>query len=107
LIQEYGALDIEEIDFLLKLLNAAKEREQIQGYLLCAESVGWLEKLSKGSTDFFVAKKTKMDAATIPLKTTAQIKNKTRRRVLIREHWKRTDAPRFKGIVQVFGEVNG
>jgi hypothetical protein len=108
LVQEYGALNVGEIEALLQLFNAMRSAKEIQGYLLCAEAVGWLEKVSKGSNDYFVAKNTRMDAATIPSKPTAQIKNKARRRLLIREHWKVTDELRHKGITQVFGgESNG
>lgn len=108
LVQEYGALEIKEIQHLLTLLNAARTPQEIQGYLLCATSVGWLDKVSKGPTDYFVAKRTRLDAATIPSKPTAQVKNKARRRLLIREHWKQTDALRHRGIAQVFGgEGNG
>jgi hypothetical protein len=103
LVQEYGALDIDEIISLLVLLNAARTDQQVRGYLLCGESVGWLKKVSRGSSDYFVAVRTRFEAAAIPLKATAEIKNKTRRRFLIREHWKRTDPERHKGIAQIFG----
>jgi hypothetical protein len=105
LVQEYGALDASEIADLLRLLNSERTPSEIQGYLLCAEAVGWLKKLSKGSIDFFVAKKTSLDAATIPSKPSAQVKNKERRRLLIREYWKANDAPRHNGIAQVYGEI--
>jgi hypothetical protein len=106
LVQEYGALEVAEIEYLLQLSDSTRTTAEIRSYLHCAESVGWLKKLSKGSNDFFVAKKTRLDAATIPSKPTAEIKNKTRRRLLIREYWKTTDALRHKGITQVFEEGN-
>jgi hypothetical protein len=108
LVQEYGALAASEIESLLQLLNATRPPKDIQSYLLCASAVGWLEKISKGPNDYFVAKKTRMDAATIPSKPNAEVKNKARRRLLIREHWKKTDTLRHKGIAQVYGgESNG
>lgn len=103
LVQEYGALEVGEIDYLLRLLKSERTEASIRSYLLCAEAVGWLRKLSRGSSDFFVAKKTNLDTATIPSKPGAKERNKTRRRLLIREHWKATDALRHKGITQVFG----
>lgn len=103
LIQEYGALVLDEIVSLLALLNAGRTNEQVRGYLLCGEAVGWLRKVSRGSNDYFVAVRTRFEAAAIPLKKTAEIKNKTRRRFLIREHWKQADPERHRGIVQVFG----
>lgn len=105
LVQEYGALEVEEIEYLLRLLNSERKATEIHSYLHCAEAVGWIIKLSKGLSDFFVAKKTRLDAATIPSKPTALIKNKTRRRLLIREHWKVKDALRHKGITQIYGEA--
>jgi hypothetical protein len=105
LVQEYGALEVAEIEYLLRLLNCVRTAAEIRSYLLCAEAVGWLTKVSKGSNDFFVAEKTRLDAATIPSKPTAEIKNKARRRFLIREYWKANDGLRHKGITQVFGGV--
>jgi len=102
-VQEYGALEVKEIERLLQLLKTTRAEKEIQAYLLCAEAVGWLKKISRGSSDYFVATKTKLDAATIPSKPTAQVKNRTRRRLLIRDHWKKTDMLRHKGIIQVFG----
>ena len=105
LVQEYGALALVELEYLLRILNSPRPTSEIRSYLHCAEAVGWLKTVAKGSNDFFVAEKTKLDAATIPSRPTAQIKNKARRRLLIREHWKATDALRHKGIIQVFGEA--
>jgi hypothetical protein len=103
LVQEYGALKTDEILFLLKILNVSHVSEQhICRYLLCAEAVGWLKEVSKGSSDFFVAKATNIDAATIHIKSTAGEKNKRRRRHLIREHWKVHDAQRFNAISDHF-----
>jgi hypothetical protein len=103
LVQEYGALNLEEISFLLDILNATRTPKVIQGYLLCAESVRWLKKIAKGPTDYFVAMKARTDAATIPSKPSARIKNKARRRLLIREHWRETDELPHRSIAQVFG----
>jgi hypothetical protein len=103
LIQEYGALQIMEISTLLKNLAVPSITEQrIQRYLFCAENVGWLKRVSKGSVDYFVAVATTKDAATIYSKPSAKEKNRPRRRLLIREHWQKHDAQRFKAISQVF-----
>jgi hypothetical protein len=107
LIQDYGALNVEEIESLLDLLNVAKARTAIEGYLLCAEAVEWLKKISKGPADYFIATKTKSYAATITLKETAQVKNRMRRRALIRDYWKKNDIPRHNSITKVFGEEDG
>jgi hypothetical protein len=75
LIQEYGALQIVEISALLKNLAVPSITEQrIQRYLFCAENVGWLRRVSKGSVDYFVAVATTKDAATIYSKASAKEK---------------------------------
>ncbi|KAA0077806.1 retron St85 family effector protein [Tardiphaga sp. P9-11] len=55
LIQEYGALEVDEIEELLGLLNVRKREAEINRYLLCAKAVGWLRQVSKGSSDYYVA----------------------------------------------------
>jgi hypothetical protein len=107
LIQDYGALSVEEVESLLKLLKVTKAREIINGYLLCAEAVEWLKKVPKGRFDYFIATKTKAYAATITLKDTAQVKNRMRRRALIRDYWRKNDIPRHNSITKVFGEEDG
>jgi hypothetical protein len=91
LVQEYGALKVDEIVGLLRLLNVPKETADVHRYALCARAVGWLKEISKGSSDYFVAVNTKIDAATIFSKEGAGLKNKQRRRLSIREHWKAYD----------------
>ena len=71
------------------------------------EAVGWLKEVSKGSSDYFVAKGTNIDAATISVKPTATEKNKRRRRHLIREHWRVHDTQRFNAISEVFSRRAG
>lgn len=102
LIQEYGALTLQEICDLLVLFNIMREKKQIEGYLLCATVVEWVVVKSKGSRDFYIAKK-ESDTATIPTKSEAKERNKGRRRLFIRQHWQKNDAPRFRGIVEVHG----
>ena len=77
LVQEYGALQVAEIRTLLRDLNVTSTTEEkIYSYLFCAENVGWLKKVSKGSVDYFVAVATKIDAAIIHSKSSAQEKNR-------------------------------
>jgi len=101
LVQEYGALEVDEIVDLLRRLNVVKDTADVHRYLLCAQAVGWLKEISKGSSDYFVAVKTKIEAAIISSKESAELKNKQRRRFSIREHWKAHDEQRFKAISQV------
>jgi hypothetical protein len=101
LVQEYGALKIDEIVELLRVLNVIRGAADVHRYLLCAQAVGWLKEISKGSSDYFVAVGTKLDAATILSREDAQLKNKQRRRFSIREHWKTHDKERYNAINKV------
>jgi len=104
LVQEYGALKLDELMSLLRTLNVMSVTDDaLARYILCAEAVGWLRTVSKGSGDYIVATTTKVDAATIYMKSTAREKNKARRRLLIRDHWKNTDSQRFSAISHVVG----
>lgn len=100
LIQEYGALTIAEIYYLLNLLNVSKSHADIGRYLLCAQAAGWLNEVSKGSNDYFVAVTSLKDAASLSSKDAAEQKNKSRRRLLIREYWKSNDSQRYASIRQ-------
>jgi hypothetical protein len=104
LIQEYGALTIEEITSLLLALQVNNQQARIKSYLLCAKSVEWIVETRKGTKDYFIARNLP-DAVTLRLKESAKIKNKKRRRTLIREHWKKFDEPRYRGIIETFGVV--
>ena len=104
LIQEYGALNREEISELLTCLEVTVSDSLIHGYLLCAQAAEWVLKKTKGFTDYYYAKNVK-DAATITLKESAKERNKSRRRALIREYWKTHDNVRFTDIARVFDGV--
>ena len=100
LIQEYGALTVGEIVYLLQLLNVTRTDADVRRYLLCAQVAGWLNEVSKGSSDYFVAVNSLTDAATLTARPTAGEKNKSRRRLLIREYWRDNDSQRHASIRQ-------
>jgi hypothetical protein len=102
LIQEYGALTVEEVILLLKGLNVDRSPSVVEAYLLCAKAVDWIVEQRKGSTTYYIARNLP-DAATLILKKSASIRNKGRRRLLIRQYWKENDALRDRGIREVFG----
>ncbi|WP_283816658.1 retron St85 family effector protein [Phenylobacterium glaciei] len=102
LIQEFGGLTIGEIEGLLVAANVLETPERISGYLLCAETVGWVRPMQKGSQEFYFAEPV-ADAAQLSLPSDPDARDKSRRRLLIREHWKVADADRYRGIVQVSG----
>lgn len=105
LIQEYGALTFVEIEFILRVLNVKRTKEDLIGYLLCAQAVRWLKRVSRGADDYFVQNAKGIDAATFHLKESVREKNKTRRRAKIREHWKEKDARRFAVIQQALADI--
>jgi hypothetical protein len=103
LIQEYGALLVDEIVDILGILNVVKVGSDVNRYLLCAEAAGWVKEVPKGSSDYFVAVTTRTNAATLYVKESAKIKSRTRRRLLIRDHWQEHDGQRYKAITQIAG----
>lgn len=102
LIQEYGALTIPEIEELLIHANVLRSQNQIDAYLLCAESVGWVKKDKKGVNTYFFALPVR-DAARLVLRNSAPVRDKLRRRQALREHWKTADPDRYRGIVKWMG----
>lgn len=100
LIQEYGALTVKEIGDALSSLGVEIAPDLIVAYMLCAKVVNWVAKKRKGSTDYYFVQNVP-DAATLVWKGDT-VKNKVRRRFLIREHWKKTDDLRFNGISEAF-----
>jgi hypothetical protein len=97
LIQEYGALTIRELEYLFDKLNIKKTRSEIESYILCAESAGWILTKKKGIHTYFFARGLR-DAADLNFKGPDSPKNKQRRRGSIREHWQKHDTDRYRGI---------
>jgi hypothetical protein len=101
-VQEYGALMIDEIENVLKYFSVNVHSDQIAAYLLCARAVNWVVEKTKGYNTYYIAHPI-FDAATFFSKETAEIKEKTRRRSAIREHWKTHDPLRYHGIIEICG----
>lgn len=104
LIQEYGALKAAEIEDVLKRLGVLVSTERLSAFLLCAITVGWVTSEQKGFDEFFVAL-TGDDAVNFTLPATAKVKNRQRRRLLIRDHWEKTDPARFRAISKNAGAL--
>ncbi|BAK67379.1 hypothetical protein SLG_27040 [Sphingobium sp. SYK-6] len=100
-LQEWGALTINEIDEVLLHLNVYVKTEKIRAYLLCAISVGWVHEVRRGIKTFYVAADLEKDAAQIKAAPQAREKKKERRRLSIREHWQNEDQNRWAGIQAV------
>jgi hypothetical protein len=102
LVQEYGALAVEEIEHLLRFIGVERQASLIRAYLHCAEAVKWITVKRKGSTTYYFALNVS-DAATISWNGNPDTKNRLRRRLLIREHWKQCDEVRYRGITEASG----
>jgi hypothetical protein len=99
LIQDYGALKIDELQSILLHLGVPQEGRRLRAFLLCAETVGWVKHEEKGFSKYFVALPG-ADAVTFTLADDVKVKNRRRRRLLIREHWQKNDPPRFRAITK-------
>ncbi len=109
LVQEYGAITMQEISQFLKFLGAEKRDDQIRGYARCGIAVNWLTIISKGGRDYYVQTRASIekgeDAATLPMKKGVGEANKQRRRAAIREYWREKDKLRFAAIQQASREI--
>lgn len=103
LIQEYGALELIEIEELLHNLDAATCRSTIASYLLCAKAVEWVTVKRRGFRTFYVANDLPAPAATLSVRQDSSVRDGVRRRLLIRDHWKQTDPDREASIRDVVG----
>ena len=101
--QEYGALTFEEIVEVLNKIGVDFSSAHVHCYLLCAIALDWIAKVSRGTKDYYVAKLSNVDAVSFQMKADAKVKDRARRRLLIREHWKSTDQPRDRAINHVVG----
>ena len=99
LIQEYGALERAEILELLVVFGIYIDEKRLRAYLLCATTVEWVVEEKKGFRDFIIAK-ADTPAIHFVAKGGSLTKNRIRRRLLIREHWEKTDPSRFRAISQ-------
>ena len=97
LIQEYGALELEEIHETLAHFEVNASQSEVSCYLLCAKSVGWIEDKAAGFGNYWIACADR-HAINFPIIEEATVKDRARRRALIREHWRDNDSSRF-GVI--------
>lgn len=104
LVQEFGGLTDEEIFLLFAGLNIDCSEDELQGYLLCAKTTGWIFYEKRGDRKFYFALSFP-DAATFIMKAGSEKIDKLRRRTAIREYWQETDKDRYSGITKHSGQV--
>jgi hypothetical protein len=99
LIQHYGALTLDEIDFLLYCLNISTPPEEIKKHLLCAKLFQWVYVEKRGIFTYYAATlAAEKNALQFNLIPNTQIKDRKRWRADIRDYWQRTEPDRFKVI---------
>lgn len=103
LIQEYGALTLEEIRSSLATLGLEKTEREVGSFILCAEAVGWVRRINKGFKEYIVATGGE-DAALFHAPQHAEISDRKRRKLLIREHWSDIEPARMRAIGEEIGE---
>jgi hypothetical protein len=99
LVQEFGALTLQEISQLLNTAGVQASSESITGYMLCAHAAGWIDERRKGSRDFYFAR-TGKPAAALKFLEKSGLSERVRRRYSIREFWKANDPDRHRGIIE-------
>jgi hypothetical protein len=102
LVQQYGALTFEEIDFLLYCFNVERVSDRLGDYLLCAEFAEWIIRDKRGLNTYFCALAQK-EAITYKIRADAGVIDKARWQADIADHWKQFDPDRFSSIAAAKG----
>jgi hypothetical protein len=103
LVQEFGALTLQELAQLLSAAGVQRSTDTIAGYMLCAHAAGWTDERRKGSRDFYFARTTQ-PAAALRFDPRSPLQERLRRRYDIREYWRGHDPDRHRGITGNEGE---
>ncbi len=103
LLQEFGALLIDEISALLIAFDLDLPHEMIERYLLCAEAAGWIVRKRKGFREFAAARDLERDAANFRFKPGSLDGTASRRRAERRLQIKSDDPERFLAILDGLG----
>ena len=95
LIQEYGALALNEIVSAMPHFKVDATEAEIRCYLMCARSVGWIEEKSTGFDSYWIPLETN-EALNYPVSESASLRDRPRRRLAILDHWRSKDMKRFR-----------
>lgn len=103
LCQEYGALTITELRWLLEFLNVEVDLSRLKSYVFCSELMGWVKLIRKGHQKYVVALMANDQERALDwvFDKGAPFKDRVRWRADIRASWKTTDAYRFRAISEV------
>lgn len=103
LCQEYGALTITELRWLLAELKVEVDLSRLKSYIYCAELMGWVRLTRKGHQKYVVALMSNSQERALDwaFKNDAPFKDRVRWRTDIRASWKKTDTYRYRAITEV------
>jgi hypothetical protein len=97
LVQEFGALTIEELVEAFGFLGVKVARDDMAKLVFCLRSLEWVTEERRGLRDFVFANGGR-EAAKLVLTGDGFPRDKDRRRTLIREYWKSHDDERFFAV---------
>lgn len=103
LIQEYSALQIDEIVSALPHFGVQASDAEIRCYLLCARSVGWIDEKASGFSKYWISREDH-PALSYTVSENASIRDRPRRRLMILEHWRDKDIARFRMVTPAIEE---
>lgn len=102
-VQEFGALTLSELQEILSLIIGEVSVDEIARHAFCAEALNWVKEERIGSRDIIFACNTPYMAADFAMEQGSLPTDRARRSLILRDHWKQSDFPRFKGIVRHLG----
>jgi hypothetical protein len=103
LVQEFGALTPAELHTALSIIcDDEISIAEILGYILCAKTVDWIREEDLAFNKYILPK-LEIDTATFQFYGTKISRDKQRRRMQIRQHYKEGDTTRFELISDSVG----
>jgi hypothetical protein len=98
LVQDFGALEIAEIQNALDHLRIGKDQTTAERLVFCAKTIDWVRADRRGLRTFILPNTNKRAAKFVfnagPIPTSTE-----RRRLAIRDHWQATDEERVTAIL--------
>ncbi|WP_304270988.1 retron St85 family effector protein [Brevundimonas naejangsanensis] len=102
LVQEYGALTLNEIEYIFASIDIDVTDDDLNRYLFCAETMGWLKKDRRGYEVYFTSTSATR-CLTYLSRPDGPVVDRRRWRADIRDYWKAHDEQRFASIVSCYG----
>jgi|TARA_R100000149_G_scaffold63868_1_gene35222 hypothetical protein len=97
LLEDYGALTVEEIWYILQSMSIDIEDTEINRYIFCAENMGWAIRDRRDYGEY-ITSTTSGFSVTFKMNPDGRVKDRRRWRSDIREYWKTFEPDRFASI---------